>query len=469
LNPWLATIAFFTGIAGLFYLNRDKSNRTSKALWLPVLWLWIVGSRPITTWLGMGSVSGDLNQAADGSPLDRLIFQIILALGIIVIIRRGNQIKKILWGNWPILFYFSFCLLSVTWSDFPDISFKRWVKSLGDLVMIIVIASDANPSGAVKRVLSRVGFVLLPISVLLMKYFDNLGRGYDPEGLPMITGVTTNKNSLGVITMVITLGVLWHAVSLFRNKDEPHRGRHLVAQGTLLAFGVTILLVANSATSLFCFILGAGLILATGLPVIRRRPARVHTLIFTLLLVSGVALLLGGGENAVHVLGRQTNFTGRTDIWRAVIPVAANPVLGTGFESFWLGPRLYLVWSQLSQYMHVNEAHNGYLEVYLNLGWIGVCLIALIFIKGYKDAVAAFRYDQMMGSLFLAYLVAAAFYSITEAGFRLLNPIWIFFLFAVVAAGSLASRARGAEVEAPAEPAILPEFSRIPLAVPAKR
>jgi len=43
--------------------------------------------------------------------------------------------------------------------------------------------------------------------------------------------------------------------------------------------------------------------------------------------------------------------------------------------------------------MHVNEAHNGYLEVYLNLGWVGVGLIGLILMKGYSNVVTAFRFD----------------------------------------------------------------------------
>ena len=43
----------------------------------------------------------------------------------------------------------------------------------------------------------------------------------------------------------------------------------------------------------------------------------------------------GVEESVVHALGRKTDFTGRTDIWRAVIPLARNPVIGVGFESFW--------------------------------------------------------------------------------------------------------------------------------------
>ena len=54
----------------------------------------------------------------------------------------------------------------------------------------------------------------------------------------MNVGVTTNKNELGLIVFVISLGVLWSVRWVFNHKDEPHRGRKLVAQLTLLGFGI---------------------------------------------------------------------------------------------------------------------------------------------------------------------------------------------------------------------------------------
>ena len=157
-------------------------------------------------------------------------------------------------------------------------------------------------------------------------------------------------------------------------------------------------------------------------------------------------MLFGGEGDVIHALGRKTNLTDRTVIWAAVIPAVPNPVIGAGFESFWLGPRLNMVWSHLSQYMHVNEAHDGYLEVYLNLGWVGVGLISFVLISGYQRAVAAFSRDPAVGSLMLAYVASAAVYSVTEAGFRMLDPIWIFLLLAVVASSGVAS---GVDLRAP--------------------
>jgi exopolysaccharide production protein ExoQ len=123
-----------------------------------------------------------------------------------------------------------------------------------------------------------------------------------------------------------------------------------------------------------------------------------------------------------------------------VIPAAPNSIVGAGFESFWISPCVRNVWRGLVGWWHpeaLNEAHDGYIEVYLNLGWIGVCLISLILISGYRRAVAAFRLNPSVGGLMLAYITAAAVYSITEAGFRMLDPIWIFLLLAVVGASGV--------------------------------
>lgn len=84
----LALLVCVLGIAGLFFLDRDKSLRTSKALWLPVIWLWIVGSRPVSVWLGINSVTADAAVQVEGSPFDAGIFGVLLATGVLVLISR---------------------------------------------------------------------------------------------------------------------------------------------------------------------------------------------------------------------------------------------------------------------------------------------------------------------------------------------------------------------------------------------
>lgn len=442
MNPTLASLICAAGIAVLFYLDRDKTVRVSWALWLPAVWIGTVGSRPLSEWLGIAPAS--TNARLEGSPFDAAVFAMVLIVAIGVLIRRRKVTRVLLLGNWPILIYLLFGLISVSWSYHSDISFKHWIKAVGDLAMVLIIATDRQPVVAIRRLISRLGMLLFPTSVLLIRYYGELGRGYTSDGLPMNTGVTTNKNSLGLIVLVISLVVLWNVRSLLIHKDEPNRGRRLVAQSTLLVLGVSLFLMADCSTCKACFLLGSLFIIGISLRGIRRRPGLVHALCLIMLLTATFALLFGGQAGVASALGRESNLSGRTEIWEAVIPAVPNPIVGAGFESFWVSPNVQIFQQTLlDQHWYpplvkdLNEAHNGYIETYLNLGWMGVFLIALILISGYRRAHKAFQREPELGSLFLAYIAVGAVYSITEAGFRFMVPSWIFMLLAIVSASGV--------------------------------
>jgi exopolysaccharide production protein ExoQ len=439
MNPSLATFVYVFGILCLFYLNLDKSAQTSKALWIPVIWFWILGSRAVSVWLGLGSVQSTADQLLEGSPIDALIFGVLLVSGLVILALRGYRSASLIMNNWPIVWYFAYCLVSITWSDFPDVSLKRWGKATGDVVMALIVFTDPRPVTAVRRLLSRVGFVLLPLSILLIKYYPYLGRIYDPwSGETFNVGVSTNKNILGVSTYILSLGAFCQILRLRKKAPLQNRSRQLIAQCALLGFGIWILSLADSATSTACFTLGCILMLMTGLPRFGRRPATVHAFILMIVLLGGLAKITGADELVVvHALGRRTDLTGRaSDIWPLLIPMSPNAVVGAGFESFWLGPRLQKVWDAFPN-LYVNEAHNGYLEVYLNLGGIGVILVIAVLVHGYRRSVAAFRVDPRSASLMLSYVLTAMIYSYTEAGFRMLSFGWSFLILAIVGANRL--------------------------------
>ena len=200
----LLAILAFAAVVGLVGFDEMRS-RASKALWLPVIWLSLAGSRMPATWLGLG---GSDQAMQEGSPFDRNFLILILAISIGVLIARRGRVVKLLRANWPILLYLSYCAMSVAWSDFPDIAFKRWFKALGDVVMVMIVLTDLRPAAAIRRVLTRVGFFLIPTSFVLI-YFLHKGVTYSPWGEPTTTGITTNKNMLGLDCMVFGLGFGW--------------------------------------------------------------------------------------------------------------------------------------------------------------------------------------------------------------------------------------------------------------------
>jgi exopolysaccharide production protein ExoQ len=435
MTPRIAMLVFVTGITGLFLIDRERKSQTSAALWLPVIWLWIFGSREISLWMaairnGESVAYGDTY--LDGSPVDRIVYSCLMFLGILVLARRGPKVTRLLQANLPIVLFFIYCAMSVVWSDHPDIALKRWIKSLGDLIMVIIVLTERDWLAAMRRLLARIAFLLIPVSILLIKYYPSIGKSFKHYGTPIYMGVTTNKNILGVVCLLCGLGSLWRFLGALRDRKMPHRSRHLLAHGTLLAMVFWLFGMAHSMTGLACFLLGATVMVTTSMGAFARRPGVVHVLVVSVVFVSFATLFLGAGDSSLQAMGKDVTLTGRTEIWRLVLGMTGNPLVGTGFESFWLpGWRRDKIWDLY--WWHPNEAHNGYIEVFLNLGWIGICLMAGLIVTGYRNILAVLRREPDIGRVRLAYFVVAVIYNFTEAGFRMLDPIWIFFLLVTMA------------------------------------
>src|SRR5437016_1179086 len=106
--PWIASLIFALGVFGLFMLDRDREVRTSKALWIPAIWLWLCASRSLAEWLaiiGWGEPVNLTESYVEGSPIDRNAMMALLALGLIVLSRRKN-VGPLLRANVPILIFF---------------------------------------------------------------------------------------------------------------------------------------------------------------------------------------------------------------------------------------------------------------------------------------------------------------------------------------------------------------------------
>src|SRR6266571_1880332 len=231
----VATVIYVFVILALFLLDRDRESRVSSALWIPVAWVLLAGSRMFSDWLEPARGMQSPDQYLEGSPLDALIFTGLLTAGLMVLVARGRRAGTFLRLNGPILLYFLYGAISVLWSDYPDVAFKRWTKALGNVVMVLVVLTDPDPSAAVKRLLARTGFLLIPLSVLLVKYYPDLGVGYGPWGTQNFMGVATGKNGLGYLCLIFGLGSLWRVLEAFRGPEPPRMAGPLIAQGAVLA------------------------------------------------------------------------------------------------------------------------------------------------------------------------------------------------------------------------------------------
>src|SRR6266446_4192508 len=259
--PLFGIFLFSLGIPALFLLNRDREAHTSKALWLPVLWLSLAGSRMVSQWLGVRlGADWPPDVLLEGSPVDRDVVTILIALGLIVLFARGLRVATLLRVNVPILLFLFYCATSILWSDFPDIAFKRWIKALGDIVMVLIVLTDSAGTAAIKRLLARVGFILIPVSILMI-YFLHMGLGYYGEWgtKPLLTGVTLNKNMLGLDCLIFGVGSFWCFFEASQDGEQKRRTGPRIAHAIVLAMAVWLLVMGDSMTPLVCLMLASGL------------------------------------------------------------------------------------------------------------------------------------------------------------------------------------------------------------------
>ena len=132
----------------------------------------------------------------------------------------------------------------------------------------------------------------------------------------------------------------------------------------------------------------------------------------------------------LNLLGRDATLTDRTEVWHDALELQPDPIFGAGFESFWLGKRLDKLWEKW--WWQPNQAHNGYIETYLNLGWVGIVLLAGMIIGTFGKISRALLTNFEFARLRLGFLFVILAYNFTEATFKGVHLVWtVFYLIAI--------------------------------------
>lgn len=318
-------------------------------------------------------------------------------------------------------------VLSVTWAFEPAIAFRRVVR-LGLIVSIVIAVVAAMPSkrAFLKVVMFMSGAVLLADLALFA-----LGGSRDSMGL--FIGVHVHKNwagSFGLISSVIWMFSIFMA----------QRWGQVITRCFFFALSIMILVVSGSKTSLA--VLPVVLPIAFFIEMALRSGQR--TLLYAMGALGigsallGMVVLIVGPERFVTLIFGDPTLTGRTEIWAFMFSkIAETPLLGWGFGSFWevgdSGPSL-----QTSSYVipTINQAHNGYIDVIAQLGYVGIVLLIPVIlmpcIQLFEVAKGRRRIDRNVG-VFVGLLIAALIHNMTESS--LLVPehaMWVFMLFSLL-------------------------------------
>ena len=86
--PRILAAALFAGfVVWLFIRDQKRSAAVSSAAWLPLIWVAIVGSRPLSLWFGGALQMETPDDYLKGSPFDMAVFLSLIVGGLIVLMR----------------------------------------------------------------------------------------------------------------------------------------------------------------------------------------------------------------------------------------------------------------------------------------------------------------------------------------------------------------------------------------------
>jgi O-antigen ligase len=307
------------------------------------------------------------------------------------------------------------------------------MRLCGAIPIALVVLTEQSPLKALESVFRRCAYVLIPFSLLLIKYFPNFGVEYSPEGTKMWVGVASQKNSLGVICAISAFLIIWSFLRVWQVGGFLKKKSHVFAEGLVLATALYLIggfRGAYPATATGVLIIGT----ASLLLLYRMKSNIAHMATLMVFMVGTALLCLTFFDSLVpivtSVFQRDESFTGRTDIWRAVLDVASrSPLLGVGYGGYW-GLQDEMVRSTV----RATEAHSGYLDVYLEVGIVGIVLLLAFLLSYHRRALRELNHANDWGLFGICLLMMTLMHNFTESNFlRTSSYFWNVTVFVTIA------------------------------------
>jgi exopolysaccharide production protein ExoQ len=310
-----------------------------------------------------------------------LIESTIYVWGAILVLMRPRRVFRAAHTVWPVLGLAALATLSIAWSIQPMLTVRRSASLLASTLLGIYLGERFSIE-QLARLLAQ-ALCLMIIAVVLL-YFVAPAYVMDASYSGAWKGLSVAKNSFGgymAIAVILLLLVRFRYFRWFRY--------------VFLIAAAVLLLLSRSATSL----LGCALMLAA-MPLWRlaRLNSERRFIVYTvapLVVLASAYSIAANTELLFQVLGRDSTLTGRTHLWSMVLPaIVKHPVVGYGYGAFWTGLRGEALNVLVGSRWLVRGADNGYLELCLSLGVVGLAVFLCVLVIAFRMANQYLRSDD---------------------------------------------------------------------------
>ncbi len=308
------------------------------------------------------------------SLINRLFWPVMAAIAILLIVKHHVRFRRLTWPPHIIclLAYLAFAGASVLWAFSPQSSFTRFVQQVMILTSIVLPAMLAPRTTDMMR-----GLFLCFALALILNILFVLGGVVDTVNCNAnqfcYQGYFGGKNYLGECAAAAFLMSLYEIV---------HRGWRQALGIVVLVISIALTVLSDSKTALGLIIISP---LLAQLSLTIRKITRISLAIILLSLPCVYTMLskiahVDLMERMAYMIYHDLTLTGRTIIWEFVqYEIGRRPVLGWGYQSFWLVPGSPANeapgWVKL-----MPNAHNGYYDTTLEMGYVGLALLYVFII-----------------------------------------------------------------------------------------
>ena len=349
----------------------------------------------------------------------RFTFFPVYAVAIALALTRIGGVGKALLRAPALMLLIAVTVGSIAWSIEPDITLRRCIALLLTMLAGVAVAERFGWPQLLEVLATALGFTVV-LSFVLAIFLPEYGlMQVDFPGA--WRGAWSHKNDLGYYMSVSFIVFVACAIA-----NPPRRWLWAVAAAGAFA----LILLSTSKTALVSCLIGAAFIPL--MAITRRGPAWAVAGAFVLVCaLAGLAATLWLAPDLLFgLVGKDITLTGRTAIWSAVLhQIGQRPILGYGYGAVWDNKSVWgpLASISMEQGFVVNEAHNTWLGVWLELGYVGLGAWCLLFAAVWLRALRTLF--RPAASYFpLPFLVVFSLHAVTESSALVQNDlIWLMF------------------------------------------
>lgn len=321
----------------------------------------------------------------------------IISLSILIIlINDSKNVKKLIIKNKVLFILLFLFIVSCLWSENRWFSIRKLKNFIGVILAIMVLVKDN------KNMVWSVLTYFIVISSILSYFFIFIMPEYGwmaYEGSILPKGVFGHKNTLGIFGAFGC--IIAHYIY------DTKKVSHFII---LFIACLGLLLLSRSVTSLLALSLS-------------------YAIYFAIISVSGRLWVLMAGicivilcflintfiqydilSNIFGYFGKDMTFTGRSTLWGVLIDIGLKkPILGYGYGSFFRGEET--AWLTNLMGWDSPHAHNGFLQVFLESGLVGLTIVCCFLVSFSKRVI------MHKDPLVLNFLVVFFVFNFSEAGF----------------------------------------------------